>query len=128
MKTEKFLVTVKENGVSAIVRRTEKVKDGKKHTYFIVEYVLKGKRKQVWRSDFGQAKATAKDACIKIGNGKAEALELTDRERFIYLRAKETLAPLNVPVGIHPNSPRFTGLHSTRQTATRCLDHTNPAP
>ena len=70
MNAEKFPVTITEKGVSAIIRESAKFKDGKKHRYFIVEYILFGKRKQVWRSDIGEAKAVAQDACISVANGK----------------------------------------------------------
>jgi len=100
MKTETFPVTITEKGVSAVIRKTEKAKDGKTHTYFIVEYFLTGKRKQVWRSDLEEAKAVAREACIKIGNGNHTALELTDRDRFVYLRANEALAVLGVPLDV----------------------------
>jgi hypothetical protein len=55
MKAEKFPVTITEKGVSAIIRESTKFKDGKKHRYFIVEYILLGKRKQVWRSGLAAA-------------------------------------------------------------------------
>ncbi len=100
MKAETFPVTVTEKGVSAMIRKTEKIKAGQKHTYFIVEYILKGRRKQVWRSDLEAAKDVARDACIAIGNGVAVALELSDRDRFAYLRAKEILTALGVPLDV----------------------------
>lgn len=100
MNTEEFPLSITEKGVSAVIRKTEKVKAGQKHTYFIVEYILKGRRKQVWRSDLGSAKDVARDACIAIGNGSAATLELSDRERLAYLRAKEILAALSVPLDV----------------------------
>ena len=51
MKQPEFPMTITEKGVSAVIRRTEKLKGGNLHRYFIVEYILLGKRKQVWRSD-----------------------------------------------------------------------------
>jgi integrase len=100
MNTNEFPLSITEKGVSAVIRKTEKIKAGQNHTYFIVEYILKGRRKQVWRSDLGAAKDVARDACIAIGNGGAATLELSDRERLAYLRAKEILAALGVPLDV----------------------------
>jgi len=100
MNTDEFPLSITQKGVSAVIRKTEKLKAGQKHTYFIVEYILKGRRKQVWRSDLGAAKEVARDACIAIGNGGAAALELSDRDRFILLRANEAIAPLGLPLDV----------------------------
>jgi integrase len=98
MKTEQFPLTVTEKGVSAIIRASSKLKGGKTRKYFIVEYIHLGKRKQVWRSDLAKAKAVAKEACIKVGNGEQSSLELGERERLAYTRAVEILAPVRVPM------------------------------
>ena len=98
MKTEKFPITITEKGVSAVVRKAVKLKGGKTHNYFIVEFILLGKRKQVWRSDIGSAKSIARDACIKIANGDQSALELKDTDRTAYVRAVEALSPVRVPI------------------------------
>ena len=58
MKADKFPVTITEKGVSAVIRESTKLKGGKKHKYFIVEYILLGKRKQVWRSNLAESAAT----------------------------------------------------------------------
>jgi hypothetical protein len=96
MNAEKFPVTITEKGVSAVIRKAAKSKGGKSHNYFIVEYILLGKRKQVWRADLNEAKAVARDACIKIANGEQSALELSDRERLSYIRATEALSAIHV--------------------------------
>ena len=100
MKAEKFPVKITEKGVSAIIRQSSKIKDGKKHRYFIVEYILLGKRKQIWRSDLSEAKAIASEACIKVANGKQSSLEISDTDRLIYTRASEFLLPTGIPVDI----------------------------
>jgi hypothetical protein len=87
VKADKFPVTITAKGVSAVIRKTSKMKGGKRHDHCIVEYRLSGRRKQVWRSDFGEAEAVARDACIEVGNGNQSALELSDRARLVYLRA-----------------------------------------
>ena len=70
MKTQAFPLTVTEKGVSAVIRQSKKIKDGKTHHYFIVEYFMLGKRKQVWRSGLDDAKAVAFDVCRKMANGE----------------------------------------------------------
>ena len=87
MKSEKFPVTITERGVSAVIRKATKNKDGKTHHYFIVEYIFKGRRKQVWRSDECKAGAAAKDACLTIANGDQSLLQLKDTDRLAYIRA-----------------------------------------
>jgi len=98
MKTEKFPLTITEKGVSAVIRKTAKLKDGKRLNYFIVEYTILGERQQVWRSDLGIAKGVARDACIKIANGDQSALELRNGERLAYTRAIEALSPVRIPI------------------------------
>jgi integrase len=98
MKAPEFPVTITEKGVSAVIRKTSKIKGGKRHDYYIVEHILKGKRKQVWRSDYSMAEGYARKACIEVGNGNQSALELSDRDRFVYLRANEAVAILGVPL------------------------------
>jgi hypothetical protein len=82
MKAGKFPVTITEKGVSAIIRKSTKLKGGKTHKYFIVEDILLGKRKQVWRSTLDEANAVASEACSKIANGDQSALELKDTDRM----------------------------------------------
>lgn len=98
MQDEKFPLTVTEKRVSAVIRKIQKIKGGKEYTSFIIEYVLLGKRKQVWRSDLHDAKAVASEACIKIANGDQSVLELSNGECLAYTRAVELLAPFGVSV------------------------------
>jgi integrase len=98
MKTVKFPVTVTEQGVTAKIRKITKQKNGCNYTSYVVEYFLLGKRKQVWRSDFTEAKTTATDACLKIANGSQSSMELKDKERLAYARAIEFLEPVHTPI------------------------------
>jgi hypothetical protein len=98
MKAAKFPVTIIEKGVSAIIRESTKLKGGKTHKYFIVEFILLGKRKQVWRSDFDDAKAVASEACIKVANEDQSALELRNGERMAYTSAVEALLPVRAQI------------------------------
>jgi len=100
MKAEKFPVTITEKGVSAVIRESTKLKGGKKHKYFIVEYIPLGKRKQVWRSNLAEAKAVASEACIKIANGDQASLEFKDTDRLAFTRGAEFLAPSGIPIDI----------------------------
>jgi integrase len=98
MKTPSFPLTITEKGVSAVIRKYERIRGGKTHSYFIIDYILKGKRKQECRTDLNKAKAAAQAACIKIANGQQPTLELTSLEQLSYIRAVELLAPVRVPV------------------------------
>jgi integrase len=98
MKTDKFPLTVEAAGVTAKIYRGTQTHGGIKYRGFIVAYSLLGKRKQVWRSDIEDAKATARDACVKIANGEQQVLQLTNSHRLTYLRACDHLKAPNVPL------------------------------
>jgi integrase len=98
MKAQKSPVKITEKGVSAIIREASKLKDGKTLKYFIVEYILLGKRKQVWRSNFDEARTVASDACVKVANGDQSSLELRNGARIQYAGAIEALLPFRVQI------------------------------
>jgi integrase len=98
MKTEVLPLTITEMGVSARIRLNSKTKAGRRYDSYVVEYILLGKRKQVWRADLEKAKAAAHDACIKIANGNQSALEFKDTDRMAFLRATEAASKVNVPI------------------------------
>lgn len=98
MKTVKFPLIVTESGVSAKIRKVTKPKNGHDYTAFVVEYVLLGRRKQVWRSDLEAAKTVAREACIKIANGHQLTLELCNSDRLAYLRATEAVSEIKSTV------------------------------
>jgi integrase len=101
MKTrQQFPVTITESGVSAKIYRGTQTHSGTKYQGFIVAYSLLGKRKQVWRSDYAKAKATAEEACQKIANGEQLALTLTNHDRMEYLRATEANKPTGLPIDV----------------------------
>lgn len=100
MKTEKFPLTVTESGVSAKIYLGNRTQNGTKYPGYVVTFSLLGKRKQVWRTDLGDAKTSARDACIKIANGEQHVLTLTNADRMMYLRAGESLAGLNIPIDV----------------------------
>jgi integrase len=97
MKTVKegkqFPVTVTEGGVSAKIRKTIQSKNGKDYVVYIVDYILLGKRKQVGRTNFDEAKQHALEACRSISCGRQDSCTLTNQDRLVYLRATEALSP-----------------------------------
>src|SRR5665213_2981738 len=96
MKTKvTFPIIVKQDGVSARIRRTIKLKNGHEYIAYVVDYTLLGKRKLEWRADLDEAKQAAADACKKIADGEHMALQLKNGDRMTYLRATEALVPLN---------------------------------
>lgn len=98
MKTVKngkqFPVTVTEGGVTAKIRKTIQTKKGREYVVYIVDYILLGKRKQVGRTNFDDAKQHALEACRSISNGRQDSFTLTNQDRLIYLRATEALTPV----------------------------------
>src|SRR5881394_2634092 len=60
---------------------------------YIISYYTKGKRIREGRNDFAQAKRHAQLVAAKIAQGELEVLKLRDQDRFVYLRALETLQP-----------------------------------
>jgi tRNA isopentenyl-2-thiomethyl-A-37 hydroxylase MiaE len=91
-----FPLLIKQDGVSAKIRKIIKLKNGREYTAYVVDYVLLGKRKLEWRADLDEAKQAAREACRKIADGEHMALQLKNGDRMIYLRATESLAPFNV--------------------------------
>jgi integrase len=100
MKAEKFPVNITVKGVPAVIRKTSKMKAGKLRDYFIVEYFLKGKRKQVWRAARAGAEAVARSAWIEVSNSNDAELEMSDRDRLVYFRANESVAALGIPLDV----------------------------
>jgi hypothetical protein len=82
MKTERFPVTVSEEGVSAKIRKSSRIKNGKTYTSFTAEYFLLGKRKQESRSSFDEAKSAALNACRQISRGQQVSLQLANGDRL----------------------------------------------
>lgn len=100
MKAEKFPLTVTESGVSAKIYRGKQTRNGTIYNGFIVAYSLLGKRKQVWRSELGDAKTHAREVCGRIANGESEVLQLTNHDRLTYLRAVEAVSALRIPIDV----------------------------
>ncbi|HUE37222.1 MAG TPA: hypothetical protein VMO20_07510, partial [Candidatus Acidoferrum sp.] len=87
---------ISEGGVSAKIRKITQTKNGRPYVIYLADYVLLGKRKQVGRSTFEEAKQIALNACRQIACGQHLSLALTNGDRMTYLRATEALAPTGV--------------------------------
>jgi integrase len=98
MKTAAFPLILSESGVTAKIRKAEQIKNGNTYTFYILEYILLGKRKQEWHSELAAAKRAASDACRKIANGDQLSLELRQGDRLTYLRATEALEKTHFPL------------------------------
>ena len=99
-KNGKFPVVVSEGRVTAKIHKVTKTKNGKTYISYVADYVLLGQRKQVVRADFEEAKQIALDACRLIAGGQQISLTLVNGERLAYLRATETLSPLDVALDL----------------------------
>jgi integrase len=99
MKT-RFPLRISEFGVSTSIHKSRQVQNGQTYDGYLVVYSLLGRRKRVWRSDLGEAKAAAREACVKISNGEQVVLELRQSDRLTYLRAVEAVAGVEVPIDI----------------------------
>ncbi len=100
MKAERFPIRITESGVSARIRKTTQTKKSVDYTAYVIEYTLLGKRVREWRAGLDEAKEVAREACRKIANGEHCALELKNHDRLIYLRAMESLKPVQVPLDV----------------------------
>ena len=98
MKTAAFPIVVTEGGVSAKIRRVSQAVKGKIYTRFVADFIELGKRKQVGRASFEDAKQEAVAACRRISTGDHSALELRNGERFAYTRAVEILSSPRVQI------------------------------
>ena len=103
MKKQKSPLIVTVQGVSAKIRPVEKFINGIPRTYYVVEYILLGKRKQEWRADLDEAKQAASDACKRIASGEQCILQLNNCDRLVYLRAVDVLEASQVPLDIAAN-------------------------
>jgi integrase len=98
MKAEKFPLVITKKGVQAKIRKVTQFKKGQKYDSFVVEFVLLGKRKQVWRSNLKEAQDEASAACDKISNGNTSSLELNNGDHLTFARAVESLLPTHIPL------------------------------
>lgn len=94
--------TIKRNGVSASLRRVEKIKNGETYVSWVVDYryLKNGERirKQEWRADKAEAEQLQKDVCDNVASGEAQAIQLSNGDRMTFLRATEAAARVNMPI------------------------------
>lgn len=93
MRPDSFPLSITSLGVTAKIRRTAQIKNGRQYHSFIVEFFLFGKRKQEWYSDLTKARQAATEACKRIAQGEQGVLQLNNQDRLVYLRAMELLKP-----------------------------------
>ena len=94
MAQRKFPYTVKRG--SAVVKIY--LTPTKGHESFTVSYWSAGKRVRKTYATFDIAKAEAEKAANHLTSGDIDVLTLTSQDRAAYLRAREHLAPLGVPI------------------------------
>jgi hypothetical protein len=98
MSGKEFPVTVTEGGVSAKIRKVSQLKNGSHYTVYVADFIELGKRKQVGRAKFEDAKQVALDACRRISDGSQPASELRNGELLAYTRAVEILSPFRIQI------------------------------
>ena len=100
MSAKKFPVIVTEGGVSSKIREISQVTKGVIYTRYVADFIELGKRKQVGRAKFEDAKQVALEACRRVSSGNQASLELKDVDRFAYIRADEVLSPFKVSIDV----------------------------
>jgi hypothetical protein len=87
---------ITKQGITATIRRVSKAG----YDSFRVEYVVKGKRQQVWRAKYEDARKVVDEALQSIADGDHGVIQLRDAERLGYQRAVEILKPMGVAIDV----------------------------
>ena len=74
--------------------------DRGRYVSYVVSYYLDGCRKQVRRASLEEAKQEAGLVLTKLAQGEPDVLSLSSTDRLIYLRAREALAKIDVPLDV----------------------------
>ena len=94
-------ITVKGfTGISATIYRQKQRKGDSIYTSYTLAYSLLGKLRRETFADLVVAEQAAEEAIKKISEGKQAILELSNRDREQYQRAKDALAPLAVDLDV----------------------------
>lgn len=94
-------VTVKGiPGISATIYRQKQTKGDATYTSYTLAYSLLGKLKRETFSDLGNAEAAGADAIRRIAGREQAVLQLANRDREIYQRSVDVLAPLGVQLDV----------------------------
>jgi integrase len=89
---------VKVKSGSSIVTISNTPKHGQDH--YTVIWHEAGLRKRIMRTDWREAKTEAKTVADRLNSGRGAALELTGKDRDIYLFAVSKLKSLQVPLNV----------------------------
>src|ERR1035437_4809868 len=87
-------------GITATIYRQKQTKAEAEYVSFTLAYSLLGKLKRQAFADLGEAEEAGAEAIRRIAGGQQAILELSNRDREQYQRAKDALAPLNVDLDV----------------------------
>ena len=87
-------------GITATIYRQKQTKGEAEYVSFTLAYSLLGKLKRQAFADLGEAEEAGAEAIRRIAGGQQAILELSNRDREQYQRAKDALAPLNVDLDV----------------------------
>ena len=87
-------------GITATIYRQKQTKASGTYTSYTLAYSLLGKLKREVFADLDEAVAAGEEAIVRIAGGQQAILELSNRDREQYQRAKEALAPLAVNLDV----------------------------
>jgi integrase len=94
-------VTVKGiPGISATIYRQKQRKGDAVYTSYTLAYSLLGKLKRETFSDLDKAESAGEDAIRRIAGGEQAILQLANRDRDIYQRSVDVLAPFNIQLDV----------------------------
>ncbi|MCX6922951.1 MAG: hypothetical protein NT154_07045, partial [Verrucomicrobia bacterium] len=94
-------ITVKGiKGIAATIYRQKQTKASGTYTSYTLAYSLLGKLKREVFADLDQAEEAGAEAIRRIAGGQQAILELNNRDREQYQRAKDALAPLAVDLDV----------------------------
>ena len=87
-------------GITTTIYRQTQTKGGAEYLSYTLAYNLLGKLKRQTFADLGEAERAGEDAIRRIAAGEQAILELSNRDREQYQRAKDALAPLAVELDV----------------------------
>ncbi len=96
MKQSEFPLTIKRGSVTVKIYH----RPTKGCSSFTLSYWQDGQRKRPTFSDLSRAKREAETVACKLSSADAAILQLRSGDRAAYLRARELLQPLNVPIEV----------------------------
>src|ERR1051325_11164079 len=94
MSAAKFPIKVKRGSVTVKIYRTPT----KGYDSFTVQFYQDAVRKRRTFSDLGEAKTEAETIAAALASSEVGLVRLTSADSAAYLRAKELLDPLGIPI------------------------------